>query len=424
MPFRFALASVTMSESKIGSTRRLWEHLLSYGSHPGESVEHRGRRRILVGALWAALPYIVLLVFVVGLIEHAPLVNAVQIGTGAVFLASLVLLRRHPRSYWAILQIPLAATIVGLLVMTLMLGGLFASGLIMAWGFLPVMGALVALGGRRALFWLAAFLASLILSVIIPNWVEPLYSWPDPEALGLFNFVGIAAFIFTVIAYSLRQRDRFQRQSDDLLHNILPNEVVVRLKQSSAMIADQFDEVSVLFADVVDFTPMSASMAPAELVGLLDDIFGVFDDFVTERGLEKIKTIGDEYMVAAGVPTPRDDHAHVIADLAVSMRDHVAEHEFAGHSIRLRIGIHSGPVVAGIIGHRKFSYDLWGDTVNTASRMESHGIAGEIQISSATHRLIMDRFACERRGTISVKGKGEVETWFLVDRLADHPIVE
>lgn len=413
-----------MSESKDGLARRFWEYLLSYGSHPDESVEQRGRRRILVGALWAALPYIVLLVLVVEFTEPAPLVNAVQIGTGAVFVASLVLLRRHPRSYWAILQIPLAANVVGLLAMTLMLGGLFASGLIMAWGLVPVLGAFVAFGGRWAAFWLSVFLVALILSVIIPTWVEPLYSWPDPEALGLFNFVGITAFIFTVIAYFLRQRDRFQRQSDDLLHNILPDDAVVRLKQSSAMIADQFDEVSVLFADVVDFTPMSASMTPAELVGLLNGIFSVFDDLVMENRLEKIKTIGDEYMVAAGVPTPRDDHALVIADLAVSMRDYVAGHEFAGHSIRLRIGIHSGPVVAGIIGHRKFSYDLWGDTVNTASRMESHGVAGEIQITSATHQLIMDRFACVRRGMISVKGKGEVETWYLVDRLTDHSPVE
>ncbi len=222
------------------------------------------------------------------------------------------------------------------------------------------------------------------------------------------------ALILLVTAYFVRQRDRYQRQSDDLLDNILPNEIARRLKSGSEKIADHFDAVTVLFADVVDFTPMSATMTPSQLVGLLDDVFSDIDAFVEEMGLEKIKTVGDEYMVAAGVPTPRPDHAQAAAALALRIQSHVASRDFGGRQIRFRIGIHTGPVVAGIIGKRKFAYDLWGDVVNTASRMESHGTAGRIQISGATRQALNDEFECERRGEVDVKGKGAMETYFLV----------
>jgi guanylate cyclase len=161
------------------------------------------------------------------------------------------------------------------------------------------------------------------------------------------------------MAYFVRQRDRFQQESDDLLHNILPDEIATRLKTDQSMIADDFDAATVLFADVVGFTPMSARMSPPELVGLLNDVFSTFDDFVQDLGLEKIKTVGDEYMVAGGVPRPRPDHAHAIADLALRVQDHCAQHQFDGHDLQLRIGINSGPVVAGIVGTHKFAYDLW-----------------------------------------------------------------
>jgi adenylate cyclase len=187
------------------------------------------------------------------------------------------------------------------------------------------------------------------------------------------------------------------------------------------LIADDFTAVSVLFADVVDFTPMSAGMAPAELVGLLNDVFTSFDRLVAELGLEKIKTVGDEYMVAAGVPRPRADHAHAIAELALRIRDHVATSEVAGRRLSLRIGINSGPVTAGIIGAHKFAYDLWGDTVNTASRMESEGVAGSIQMGPATYELIKDAYVREARGRIPVKEKPGVDTSLLLAGLVDAP---
>ena len=173
-----------------------------------------------------------------------------------------------------------------------------------------------------------------------------------------------------------------------------------------------------LFADVVNFTPISAGMSSSQLVTLLDRVFTTFDGFVEELGLEKIKTVGDAYMVASGVPEAREDHAEAIAELALRIRDHSATNEFDGHKIALRVGINSGPVVAGIIGSHKFAYDLWGDVVNTASRMESEGVPGSIQVSPATYELIRDRFVCDPRGVISVKGKGEMDTYILVSRRA------
>jgi guanylate cyclase len=165
----------------------------------------------------------------------------------------------------------------------------------------------------------------------------------------------------------------------------------------------------------VDFTPLAQRLPPAEVVGILDQLFSSFDALVERHGLEKIKTIGDCYMAAAGVPDARPDHAREAALLALDMRDAVATSAVAGQSgVELRIGINSGPVVAGVIGTKRFLYDLWGDAVNTASRMESQGTPGEIQMTRTTYELLKDEFVCTLRGTIPIKGKGQMETWYLV----------
>ena len=166
---------------------------------------------------------------------------------------------------------------------------------------------------------------------------------------------------------------------------------------------------------------MLSAMTPPQLIELLNNVFASFDAFVEELGLEKIRTVGDEYMVAAGVPTARPDHAQAIAELALRIRDHTAATQFDGHDITLRIGINSGPLVAGVVGTHKFSYDLWGDVVNVASRMESEGIPGSIQVTKATYELIRDQFVCEPRGVIAVKGKGDMNTYLLVARRDSPP---
>ena len=198
------------------------------------------------------------------------------------------------------------------------------------------------------------------------------------------------------------------------LLNILPKEIATILKNESRTIADDYTDASVMFADMVGFTPLSAKLAPVEMVELLNEVFSFFDSLLDKYGVEKIRTIGDSYMVASGVPRRRSDHAQALVRMAIEMRDYIATHTFCnGQQVSFRIGINSGPMIAGVIGSRKFVYDVWGDAVNVASRMESHGMSGTIQITRATYELIKEEFICEPRGTVYVKGKGEMEVWLV-----------
>ena len=208
---------------------------------------------------------------------------------------------------------------------------------------------------------------------------------------------------------------RQQKQTERLLLNILPAAIADRLKQQPGTIADEFAEVTVLFADIVGFTELSAQTSPTKLVGLLNAIFSDFDRLAELHGLEKIKTIGDAYMVVGGLPVPQRNHAQAIAQMALDMQAAIADFcDKTGKALSIRIGINTGPVVAGVIGIKKFSYDLWGDTVNTASRMESHGLAGQIQVSATTYEHLREHYWFEKREAIQVKGKGEMTTYFLI----------
>jgi guanylate cyclase len=232
----------------------------------------------------------------------------------------------------------------------------------------------------------------------------------------VLNLGAVVLVVFGLLYYFVGQRNFFQERSEMLLLNILPREISEALKAGPRTIAEQFDEASILFADVVEFTPIAATMTPLSLVDLLNEVFQCFDALVDKYGLEKIKTIGDCYMVAAGVPRPRADHAQAMVNLALDMQAEVGRRTFGGRRLAFRIGINSGPVVAGVIGRKKFSYDLWGEAVNMASRMESHGQSGVIQISRNTFDLVGGEFDCEARGPIDVKGAGRVETWQVTGR--------
>ena len=208
-----------------------------------------------------------------------------------------------------------------------------------------------------------------------------------------------------------------KKVSERLLLNVLPRSVADRLKLDPGIIADSFAQVTVLFADLVGFTRLSESMSPERLVVLLNEVFTHFDGVADHRGLEKIKTIGDAYMAVAGLPVASADHAVRAAHMAVDMIATLARfNRESGHSLEVRIGLHSGAVVAGVIGKRKFTYDLWGDAVNTASRMESHGAPGQIHVSEASRRLLGAPFLFEERGVLDIKGKGDMRTWFLAGR--------
>jgi class 3 adenylate cyclase len=221
--------------------------------------------------------------------------------------------------------------------------------------------------------------------------------------------------------YTIRaQRDR----ADKLLYNVLPKQIAERLKESDETIADEYNSASVLFADIVNFTPISARFGPLEVVEMLNELFSHFDKLVDKYGVEKIQVAGDGYMVAAGVPTPRPDHATVIAQLALDMMEYVKTQEFLGgkHPIEIRIGLNSGSLIAGVIGRKKFFYALWGDMVNTASRMESHGESGKIQITREMYELVKDEFECNYVGEISVKGKGKLEAWYLLAKKEERSL--
>jgi class 3 adenylate cyclase len=215
-----------------------------------------------------------------------------------------------------------------------------------------------------------------------------------------------------------------QERSEGLLLNILPAPIATRLKQHEDVIADGFAEVTVLFADLVDFTRRSQRSSPQQVVQVLDELFSAFDQLTRRQGLEKIKTIGDAYMVAGGLPDPRSDHAQAVAEMALAIREEIARRsDPSGQPLQVRIGIDTGPVVAGVIGSDKFSYDLWGDTVNTASRMESTGVPGCIQVTDRAYRRLRDGYRFERRGPVQVKGKGKMVTYFLVERTNDAAAV-
>jgi class 3 adenylate cyclase len=221
--------------------------------------------------------------------------------------------------------------------------------------------------------------------------------------------------------YFVNAFQREHERSEALLLNILPEPIAERLKLGEKIIADGFSDVTILFADIVGFTRLAGRTTPQELVLLLNAVFSAFDRLTRRHGLEKIKTIGDAYMVAGGLPVPQTDHAEAIAEMALDMRAEVkrlgAE---LGEPLSLRIGINSGPVVAGVIGEQKFAYDLWGDSVNTASRMESHGVENCIQLTESAYERLKDKYVCEERGTIDIKGKGEMKTFFLTARQEEN----
>jgi len=396
-----------------------WLRMLDFGTAPGDSPQQREVKRLVVAVLWLSIPSTSVWV-AMNLAEGAPW-GAVSLALVALMsVVTLAVIRIRPGAFSTVIQFVFLGNNLGALAQTLLFGGLIASGWNMIWAFLSVLGALLVSGYRVASIWLGAFVASVLLGVIIPNYWEGLYELENVTATAVANLLTVMVAVFLLLVYFIRQRDRFQRESDDLLLNILPESIAERLKAGEGVIADRVDHVSVLFADLVDSTPLSQRLSPTELVVFLDGIFTKFDDLADELGLEKIKTIGDAYMVVGGLPEEREDHLEAIAELALRMQDQIADHPAAnGTPLQMRYGIHTGPVVAGVIGRRKFSYDLWGDTVNTAARMESHGVPGRIHVTGSVRTGLEDAFTFEERGTVEIKGKGSLTTHFLTGR-RDH----
>lgn len=307
------------------------------------------------------------------------------------------------------------------------IGGYEASSGVAIWAILSPVGALMILGTRQSTPWFALFMGLAAVSWQL-NTLFASSALPIPahikDTFFVMNISGVATILYIVMRYFQTQKERVlealeieQARSEKLLLNILPESVAARLKANEERIADSHAVVTIMFADLVDFTKLSARLPPAELVDLLNSVFSEFDRLATKYGLEKIKTIGDAYMVVAGAPNARADHAQAVAEMALEMQTVLADvASRTGKNLMMRIGINSGPVVAGVIGHTKFSYDLWGDTVNMASRMEQSGLPNCIQVTRATHMLLEEDYIFESRGSIPLKGKGETETYILKSR--------
>jgi adenylate cyclase len=395
----------------------LRDRVLSIGADPRDTADERFRKRLLVGVALVILPFGFLwgcLYWVVG--EHAVALTPWAYVTGST-ISLIVFARTRNLAFLRAAQqvLILVAPAAG----TVMLGGLDESSSVILWSLFAPLGAVAFDRPRRAWPWFAAFVVTILVALVLSEVVRP--DGADlPEAFvrtfDILNIVVVSSVAMLLLVTFARGREAAQARVESLLLNVLPAEVAQRLQSDPNSIADHFDEVSILFADVVDFTPLSSRLDAREVVGLLDRLFTSFDELVDRYDVEKIKTIGDCYMVAAGVPRQRPDHAHALARLALEMGECAKSclPEGADHDLRLRIGISSGPVVAGVIGRRRFLYDLWGDTVNMASRMESHGTPDTIQITRSTFNLLRHDFVVEPLGLVDVKGKGAVETWRVV----------
>jgi adenylate cyclase len=395
----------------------LHERALSIGADPHDTADERFRRRLLVGVALIILPVAVVwgvLYWVIG--EREVALTPWLYATGSI-VSLAIFARTQSFAFLRTAQqlLILVAPVAG----TIMLGGLDESSSVVLWSLFAPLGAVAFDRPGRAWPWFAAFIATILVALALSEVVRP--NGADlPEAFvrtfDVLNIVVVSVVAMLLLVTFARGRETAQARVEALLANVLPTEVAQRLQSDPNSIADHFDEASILFADVVDFTPLSSRLDARQVVGLLDRLFTSFDELVDRYDVEKIKTIGDCYMVAAGVPRERPDHADALARLALDMCQCAKDFlpEGLDHDLRLRIGISSGPVVAGVIGRRRFLYDLWGDTVNMASRMESHGTPDTIQITRSTWELLREEFVTEPLGRVDVKGKGAVETWRLV----------
>ena len=400
-----------------GFLRQLLARAVSVGIDPADSIEIALQKRLTVALSLVIVP----LAFFWGgiyLAVGAPVAAAIPLSYSVItpINTAVFAFTRHI-GFYRFSQLLMFLFLPWLLMMSL--GGFKNSSAVIIWATLAPLAALLLEDLRQAVFWLLGLVALLILSGV----VQPSLSAPAlPEQFVTWFFVlNIGAVIslgFATLYYFVGQRNFFQERSEMLLLNILPKEISEALKSGPRTIAAHYDAASILFADVVSFTPMAATMTPLRLVDLLNEVFQCFDELVEKYDLEKIKTIGDCYMVAAGVPRTRPDHAKALVRLALDMQAAIAAREFGGRRLAFRIGINSGPVVAGVIGRKKFSYDLWGAAVNVASRMETYGQSGSIQITRSTYELIKDDFVLQPKGTIAVRGAGDLEIWHVTGRKA------
>ena len=363
----------------------------------------------LAGCVWAAMYFVV---FGPGLTPLLPLVFVLVVG------ASLIVAHVTGNH-----RIAAYSQIVGIIVLTSVVqwhvGGIFDSGFVMAWAFCGPIVALMYFPVRESAFWLVLYLVCIAITGAFENQFADGRQVIADETKTMFflmnvGFSSVVVFVFASFFVQGMRRER--EESNRLLLNILPEKTARQLKSRGGTIAERHDRVGILFADIVNFTAYAREREPEEIVQTLNSIFTIFDRLVEEEGLEKIKTIGDAYMVAGGLSEHCEDHPRRMASLALNMMKSMEKMQREGAPFTLRIGLHIGPAIAGVIGKTKFAYDLWGDAVNVASRMESSGMDGRIQVTEAFRQAVGDGFAFQERGGIEIKGRGRMHTYFLTGR--------
>jgi adenylate cyclase len=388
------------------------------GARPSDSEEIRLRKSVLVlsSSLMATLAFVWVATYAaLGLWLSAAIPFAYQLASAASIYAFA-----RERRYRLFRASQLGMSLLLPFALQWSLGGFRTSAAVALWGLTSPVGALLFVGARQAVPWFLAFAGLVALSAALdPTLAAGAPDIPNGVVVTFFalDVLGVSTTVYVLLQYFVRARERALADSERLLLNVLPAPIAGRLKESEEVIADGFPAATVLFADIVGFTGLAERLAPADVVVLLDRVFAGWDGLAARHGVEKIKTIGDAYMVAGGLPSPREDHVEAIADMALEMGAEVARcGADSGQALEVRIGIDTGPVVAGVIGRAKFIYDLWGDTVNTASRMESHGVPGAIQVTERAYERLRHRYELQRRGTIEIKGKEPMTTYLLLRR--------
>ena len=386
--------------------------LISIADELGDDDDTRRRKRVGVVAGYLTIVAPLTLPLQTG---GVPLSFPLAIGLSAFSILNLWRLTRTG-NFERFVILLIGAGVVFVPLGTFLGGGITGSSSGLVWGFLIPAYAILALGPQRATRWFVVYLALVAIMTVVDPWVREAIG-PPPYTLQLFSQVQNAvmplAITFLLLRYTDIRRLAAEARVDELLTNGIPRTIADRLRRGERRIAESYRETSVVFADIVGFTPWAQRTPPEQVVALLDDLFSRFDALAATHGLEKIKTVGDAYMAAAGLPGSNPDHVRAAADLALSMRAAVEE---AGEPWRVRIGLHSGPVAAGVIGTTKFVYDLWGDAVNIASRLESTAPPGQIQVSAGVAAVLGDDFELEPRGFVDLKGKGSTETHLLLGR--------
>lgn len=438
MPEALTRPNVSLTElSPHASAAGFLARLRNAGVEPGDSEEQRLNKSLLMFATGLVTVAAMLWVAIYGFLGQSVSSTPPMIFQLLIVGNLLVYIQTRNFDYFRITQ--LALFLFGPFAMQWGMGSFIDSSGIVLWGLLAPVGAILCFSVRQSFAWFFAWVFMIALSGFFDWYLAPpanartILAVPLKTSAVFFalNFIAVATIVYLLLRYSIQEKQKMQdrlqqahallsaeqERSERLLLNILPAPVAERLKQSNEPIADGFPEATVMFADIVNFTQVAASLSPAQVFSMLNSVFSAFDELADRFGLEKIKTIGDAYMVAGGLNLKQRNHCEAVADMAIAMRDLLRQDfHVNAEQLSVRVGIATGPVVAGVVGRNKFIYDVWGDTVNLASRLTTEGTPGVIHCDGASFQRLSSDFELSGPQTLRLKGKGDTAVYRLIGR--------